>query len=148
MILLPLIGLCQEVAASETEPTVHYTEPVGTSCAIDGIEYKAYSLEDYKVIARIITDYHTLWKLNNNLKLQVASLNRDLETWELRSENWKLAMEDQKGRADTLSKMFDAQYAQTQRILKIQSATGWVPWALVVVMSIGFGVVGVYSSAR
>jgi len=148
LIALAALTLYSQIGATQDRPIKEFTEPVGTTCIIEGIEHKAFNLEEWKIAAKIITDYHTLWKYSNGLELKIDSLGRDLKTWEMRSDNWKSLSDQHKQSLGTMTKMFESQYDQFQKTLKLQSRTGWMPWALVCIISIGFGFVGVYSAVR
>jgi len=129
-------------------PSAHRFEPIGQTIVHEGVEYKAYTLEEYKRLAHLILDYHLLWTYSLSLELEIESWKREKKDWQLRVETWKESAEVQKARGDQLSETFDAEHALRLRIEKQQRTLGWVPWALVVVESIAIGILGVYSGAQ
>lgn len=129
-------------------PNAHRVEPIGRTITHEGVEYKAYTLQEYKQLAHLILDYHLLWSYSLSLELEIESWKREKTDWKLRVETWKEAAEVQKSRGDQLSKLFDAEHALRLKIEKSHRTLGWIPWALVVVESVAIGVLGVYSGAQ
>ena len=129
-------------------PSTHRFEPIGRTIIHEGVEYKAYTLEEYKRLGHLILDYHLLWTYALSLESEIESWKREKVDWKIRVETWKEAAEVQRARGDQLSEVFDAEHALRLRTEKQQRALGWVPWALVVVESIAIGILGVYSGAQ
>ncbi len=151
MISMTWTLLCATPAATDDSPTrpdTHRREPMGRSITQDGVEYKAYTLAEYKQLGHLILDYHLLWDYSLSLELDISSYERETVQWEFRMNTWKEATEAQRARGDILSKMFDEEHELRLGLEKQHKAFGWVPWALVVVESIAIGVLGVYSGAK
>lgn len=121
---------------------------MGRTITHEGVEYKAYTLQEYKQLAHLILDYHLLWSYSLSLEAEIESWKREKIDWKLRVETWKEAAEVQRSRGDQLSELFDAEHALRLKLEKNQRALGWVPWALVVVESVAIGILGVYSGAQ
>lgn len=124
-------------------PEVQYLVPQGTTCSIDGVEFKAYSFDEYKILKHIFTDYSGLWKYALSLEDDIISYKVEIARWKDRYELWKEAYEDEKDRSNIYFKAYKEEHAFRLRSEKGERMTRWIPWTLVVVESIMFGVVSV-----
>jgi len=141
-ILMVLMTL-STVGVSQEEEPMPYSVPQGRVIVNDGIEYKAFTLEEYKLLAHVIVEYRTYWSLRVSYKLEIKSLKDELDLKDRRIENCKDGVEIQKNRADMLSSMYDSQITQQIKQNKFQRFTQAFSWSLVVVESLALGVLGI-----
>lgn len=144
--ILTILTMCYAADANDTKlsrPETLRQEPAGRVITHEGVKYKAFTLDEWKEHAHIIVDYRLLWDYSLSLELDIKSFEADIKVWEMRVALWKETAESQKERGDILSSMFDAEHELRLKIERQHRATNWIPWALVVVESIAFGVVSV-----
>lgn len=122
--------------------------PAGTVLTVQNVQYKAFTLDEYKTIGLIYADYVYLFKQN-------ISLNKELQLRLDMEKNYELQVQGLKD----LSKMLelDRDY-WTVRVKEEQEANKrreifsglerFGSWALVVVEALALGVVGVYSATK
>lgn len=147
--LIALVTLIPySIAAEDQRPSERVREPIGQIIEHEGTKYKAFTLEEWKQMAHLILDYHVIWDYSLNLELEIDSLKREAKLWEQRVDIWKSATDEQRARGDILSKLFDEEHKMRLKLEKQYRTLGWVPWTLVVVESIAFGIVGVYSGVK
>jgi len=126
-------------------PDQHYMEPAGRIIVVDGVEYKAYTLEEYKTVAHIFVDYHFLWMYSLNLELEIQSLTKDLSLTARQVQYWKDSTDVQAKRGDMWRGEYNKQLSLRQKIEAKQRAFNWIPWTLLAVESLAIGVIGMYS---
>lgn len=142
--VLMMLTTFSAVGVSQEEDSFYrWMPPEGRTIVKDGIEYKAFTLDEYKLLAHVLVDYDTLWKLRLNLKLEIKALKDELNLERQRIDNCKEGIENQRLRADMLSKMYDSQYKLQLKRSKLQRFAQAFSWSLVVVESLALGVLGI-----
>jgi hypothetical protein len=82
--------------------------PAGTTLTVQGVQYKAFTLEEYKTLALIYTDYETLFKkvpiLEERLQLhldmakvytdQVSNCEHMMGEYKTNGEHWKARFDE------------------------------------------------------
>ena len=149
VILMTWMTCCVGIADDKPpRPTEYRTQPLGRVITHEGVDYKAFTLNEWKQWGHLKLDYSLLWDYSLSLELEIASFERDIRSWQLRIDVWKTTAENERSRGDMLSSMFDEEHKLRLKIQRQQQMLGWVPWAIVVVESIAIGVLGVYSGAK
>lgn len=144
--LLVFFSTAAAWAQEEDPPTREM--PSGQLITYQNIQYKAFTLDEYKQVAIIYSDYLYFIKQNQNLHKELQ-LRLDME------KNYELQVQGLKDLSRTLE--LDRDY-WTTRVKEEQEANKrretlsnlerFGAWALVVVEAIALGVVGVYAAAR
>jgi hypothetical protein len=129
-------------------PEAQRIEPPGKTIVHDGVEYRAYSLDEYKELKHLFVDYHSLWDYSLSIEDDVISMAEEIELWQFRVDGWKEESERQANYAKQLSSLFDKEHDLRLKLEKRNDMLGWVPWALVVVESVAIGVAGAYVSVK
>jgi len=115
---------------------------------VDGVKLKAFTAEEYAEIVKLEDDY--LWFFGNWPKLQLALEKSKGETL-VGQERLHLCREDL-GLVRTDREILRKAWKEERRLrLDERNATKareWIPWGLVIVQSIGFGVVGIYAASQ
>lgn len=111
------------------------TVPKGILIKYEGIQYKAYTLSEYKTIAHIIAAGQLCGTESKLLEAKIASFQAEIALWEDRVEIWKELAEEQKLRGDGLVIALQQEKEYRLKIEKRQTFLGWIPWALLVVES-------------
>lgn len=114
---------------------------------IDGVDSIVFTLPEWKSYGLIVIDYYRLWDYSLSLEWQIESLEGTTETWKMKSDNWKTAMEDQKQRADGFYLAFNEERKLRLSNELKERVWGWVPWAIVIVESVAIGALGIYAGA-
>lgn len=136
------------VLHAQEEAPVLRDMPAGTILTIQNVQYKAFTLDEYKTLALIYTDYTFLIKQNASLSKELT-LRLDME------KNYALQVQGLKD----LTKVLEADRDYwTLRVKEEQEANKrrevlsglerFGAWALVVVESLALGVVGVYAATK
>lgn len=144
--LFVFFGTATALAQEENPPTRGM--PAGQIITYQNVQYKAFTLDEYKQVAVIYSDYLYFIKQNQNLHKELQ-LRLDME------KNYELQVRGLKDLSRTLE--MDRDY-WTTRVKEEQEANKrretlsnlerFGAWALVVVEAIALGVVGVYAAAR
>ena len=131
------------------EPTgIHYEMPVGTTLKVDGVEYKAFTLKEWKQVGHLVESYHGLWDHVIELEEQHFSLLSEIENYETRLALWQEEIEFQKDRGNQLSLMYDQEVKLRGSTYNSYRKTSWIPWTLVAIESILLGFIGVYAATK
>lgn len=149
ILMLSWLGV-KNVCAQEIEsqrPKAERWEPEGRIIEHEGAKYWAYTLEESRKMEHIFEDYHLMWKYITSVEVDILSYQREVKQWQFRVDNWKEASETQRRRGDMLSKMFDEEHRLRLNIESTHNKFNWVPWTLLVIESVAFGAIGVYSAA-
>jgi hypothetical protein len=135
------------VTAQEEDPPTR-DMPTGQVITYQNVQYKAFTLDEYKTLALIYTDYLYFIKQNQSLHKELQ-LRLDME------KNYELQVQGLKDLTKTLE--LDRDY-WTVRVKEEQEANKrretlsglerFGAWALVVVESLALGVVGVYAATK
>lgn len=115
---------------------------------MEGIEYKCYTVDEYKSVAHLVLDYNWLWDHTLTLEQEKALLASKASIQLERVKLWQTQVESLEREREYLSKLFDAEHGLRLKIEKRDRALGWIPWALVVAESIAIGAIGLYSGAN
>lgn len=135
------------VVHAQDEAPVMRDMPAGTVLTVQNVQYKAFTLDEYKTLALVYADYVYLFKQNISLNKELT-LHLDIE------KNYELQVQGLKD----LTKVLEADREYwTVRVKEEQEANKrraifsgiekFGAWALVVVEALALGVVGVYSAA-
>ena len=152
-ILLPLV-ICGFIFLSGTP--VHSQEvypllqlPTGQVITYQGVQYKAFTLDEYKQIALIYSDYVYYLKdrstlqqsltlqldmAKNNYELQITELKGLVHTYELDRDYWTLRLKEE-------------QEANKRREV-LSGLERFGAWALVAVEAVALGALGVAQAVR
>lgn len=134
------------LAQEEDPPTRDM--PSGQVITYQNIQYKAFTLDEYKTLALIYADY--LYYIKQN-----ASMQRELQLHLDMEKNYELQVEGLKSLTKTLE--LDRDYWTTRtkeeqeankRRETLSGLERFGAWALVVVESLALGVVGVYAATK
>jgi hypothetical protein len=136
------------VVHAQDEAPVMRDMPAGTILTVQNVQYKAFTLDEYKSLALVYADYLFLFKQNASMR-QELQLHLDME------KNYELQVQGLKDLTAVLEK--DRDY-WTVRVKEEQEANKrrqifsglerFGSWALVVVEALALGVVGVYSATK
>lgn len=135
------------ILAQEEDPPLREM-PSGQVITYQNVQYKAFTLDEYKTLAIIYTDYLYYIKQNKSLGAELQ-LRLDME------KNYELQVQGLKDLTKTLE--MDREYWTTRvkeeqeankRRETLSSLERFGAWALVVVEALALGVVGVYSAAH
>jgi hypothetical protein len=136
------------VVHAQDEAPVIRDMPTGQVITYQNVQYKAFTLDEYKTLALVYADYVYLFKQN-------ISLNKELQLRLDMEKNYELQVQGLKDLSKTLE--LDRDY-WTTRVKEEQEANKrraifsgiekFGAWALVVVESLALGVVGVYSASK
>jgi hypothetical protein len=129
-------------------PSTRIIEPQGKTITQDGVEYRAFTVEEFRALKHLFTDYHLLWDYSLSLENDITSMEREIELWKSRMSAWEDETKRQIAYSQQLSSLFDKEHNLRLKLEKRNDALGWVPWALVVVESVAIGVFGVYAGSR
>lgn len=147
-LIAAIVFLFTSVVFAQEEAPVLRDMPAGTILTIQNVQYKAFTLDEYKTLALIYTDYTFLIKQNASLSKELT-LRLDME------KNYALQVQGLKD----LTKVLEADRDYwTLRVKEEQEANKrrevlsglerFGAWALVVVEAVALGVVGVYSVSK
>jgi hypothetical protein len=136
------------VVHAQDEAPVIRDMPTGQVITYQNVQYKAFTLDEYKTLALVYADYVYLFKQN-------ISLNKELQLRLDMEKNYELQVQGLKDLSKTLE--LDRDY-WTTRVKEEQEANKrraifsgiekFGAWALVVVEALALGVVGVYSASK
>jgi len=124
-------------------PSEHFIEPKGITIVHNGVEYRAYTLEEFKEVKHIFVDYHLLFKYSLSLESDIESFKNEIKLWNLRVINWEDETKRQIKYSEQFSNLFDEEHKLRIRIEKSQRFSNWFSWALVAVEAVALSVVGV-----
>lgn len=122
--------------------------PPGSTCSVNGVQFKAFSLDEYKIVAGIYVDYVKFLRENTILNERLQ-LHLDME------ENYK----DQLTNAENLIAQYKADHEYwTARLKDVQSAQSKAAfanglekiglWALVAVETVVIGVFAIRGNLK
>lgn len=148
VVTLPLFGRPASADEDKGAPTTRRELPAGRDVEIDGKPFVAFTPHEYAEVVKLEDDY--LWFFDN---------------WTLKLRSYDLALTEKQSALGELSLCRDSLKLVTsdrdilrtawndERRLRIDEqnaarAKEWIPWALVIIESIGFGVLGVVSASR
>jgi len=148
LLIFVLLFLMASPAHSEENVILPHTLPLGQTITHKNIEYKAFTLEEYKQIGLIYADYLLL--IRNNISMQKElTLHLDIE------KNYELQVEGLKGLNKTLE--LDRAY-WTARVKEEQEANKrretfsglerFGAWALVVIEAVALCSLGISQAAK
>ena len=146
--LLTLTALCGTANADDQRPTERLQLPQGRTLEAEGVEYKCFTLDEYKVVAHLVVDYNWLWEHTLKLERANALLTAKAEIQAERVSLWQSQVDTLERERDYLSKLFDEEHGLRLKIENRDRALGWIPWALVVAESIAIGAIGLYAGAN
>ncbi len=105
--VLVFLLFCSTAAAQEPTPM-----PTGSTCTVNGVQLKAYTLDEYKIVAGIYVDYVKFFREN-------VLLNERLQLHLQMEENYK----DQLTNAENLIAQYKADHEYwTARLKDVQEA--------------------------
>jgi len=143
-----LIALCTGAIADDNRPAERRQLPPGRTLESEGIEYKCFTLDEYKSVAHLVVDYNWLWDHTLTLEQERALLAAKAEVQAQRVELWQTQVESLEREREYLSKLFDSEHGLRLRLEARDRAVGWIPWAIVVLESVAIGAIGLYSGVN
>lgn len=117
--------------------------PPGRVITEKGTQYKAYTLEEYRQIANIFIDYSTLFEIKKLKEEQREVLKEKEELLERKVEIWQEESLNQETRAEMWLDLYEEQREINSNILQEHKKTTWIPWALVGVLGLTTGALGI-----
>jgi hypothetical protein len=140
-----------KIAADDkpTRPEKELQEPVAKAMKCeDGQADMVFDKEGAQQLSRIIEDYHTLWLLIATLDRDIASMKREIIFLKTRVDFWKDAASEMKVRGDLYVGMWKTDHklrlgAEKRYVglMERRQKYGWIPWGIVALEAIFFGVV-------
>jgi hypothetical protein len=96
------------LVAAPTLAQAPITFPAGTTLTVQGVQYKAFTLDEYKTLALIYTDYTTLFaklplleqrlqlklEIEDNYKAQLSNCEHMLGEYKTNGDYWKARFDD------------------------------------------------------
>ena len=153
LLIVPLKATSRE--ASPTEPEIEatpkytpYSFPEGRLIEVDGVQYKAFTLEEYKDIGHILLSYELLWDQVEILETQNISLEAEKAIWTKRYELWKEQCAVDKKRGDLYLGLYEREQKMRLTIERSQKLATWVPWTIVVLEAIALAGFGIHQAVR
>ncbi len=143
-----LIALCTGATAEDNRPATQRQLPQGQTLNVEGVEYKCFTLDEYKDVAHLVVDYRWFWDHTLTLERENALLVSMSEVQTQRVEIWKEQVESLEGEREFLSDLFDAEHGLRLKLEAKDRALGWIPWAIVVLESVAIGAIGLYAGAK
>lgn len=143
-----LLFFVAAIALAQEEDPPTQDLPTGQVITYQNVQYKAFTLDEYKQIASIYADYLYFIKQNQSLHKELQ-LRLDME------KNYELQVQGLKDLSKTLE--LDRDYWTTRtkeeqeankRRETLSGLERFGAWALVVVESLALGVVGVYAATK
>ena len=122
--------------------------PKTASITLDGIQYRAFTLEQYKELSNIVIVFRDLQDDVMELEEVNMSLLNEIDLWEKNLKIQEGLTKNQKERADELSKMFNDENELRLKIQRNHKLTNWVPWAISGVLAGLLAGLGTYSWVR
>jgi len=150
LIVVTLTAFSPRVIGDEDTgaPTTRRELPEGRTVEVDGEQLRAFTPKELAELVKLEDDY--LWFFDN-WKLAIAAKSKALAEVENREsrlsickESLDLAVKDR----DLLRVAWTDERRLRLEARNAAAVREWIPWALVVVESIAFGVVGVYAAAK
>jgi len=134
------------VADDKGAPTVERELPAGRTVEVDGEQLKAFTAEEYAEVVKLEDDYRWFW--SNWIRLSAAHAIAVNDELRIAKERVSLCRETLDLVSSDREILRDAWKDERRLRLEARNAAAvreWIPWALVVVESIAFGVVGIYA---
>lgn len=129
-----------EVTEAEDEL---YRLPNGRIVEVGGVKYKAFTLDEYKEIARILVSYELMWEQSEILEVQNLSLESEKTLWTKRYDIWKQQCGVERNRGNLYQGLWEREHKLRLNVERTQRLATWVPWTIVVLEAIalaGFGI--------
>lgn len=150
---MPLTSISKERLEAESanlrdETLETYNFPEGRILEVDGIKYKAFTLEEYKEIAYILVAYESIWDDSDLIQEQNLSLEQERKLWVARVNIWKQTCDLQKERGDIYSKLWESEHLLRLKVQRQQTIVTWIPWTVVILESIALTTFGIYQVAK
>ena len=128
----------------ELEELTTYNFPDGRVLEVDGVRYKAFTLEEYKEIAHILVAYETMWDNTDLLENEYISLEQEKKFWLARVEIWRHAHDVQKERGNLYYNLWKSEHKLRLKNESYHKLATWIPWTVVVLESIAIVTFGIY----
>lgn len=150
---MPLTSISKErleaesVSLREGNPGT-YNFPEGKILEVDGIKYKAFTLEEYKEIAYVLVAYESMWEDSDLIQEQNFSLEQEKKLWIARVNIWKQTCGLQKERGDVYFKLWESEHLLRLKVQRQQTIATWIPWTVVILESIALATFGIYQVAK
>lgn len=136
---------------NKTETVENYESygfPTGRVIEVDGVKYKAFTLEEYREIAHLLISYETMWEQADALEGYTLSLDVERELWKQRSTIWKQQCTLERNRGTLYENLWTREHQIRLNLERSQKLATWVPWTIVVLEAIALAGFGINEAVR
>ena len=126
-------------------PTLERLEPKAVAVTdADGKSFVCFTSEDGKEVARIFTDYHTVWAYMISLEAELLTYDREIELLNDNADRWEGLYLEADERGNTWKTSFESTHnllLESEKARYERDRWGWVPWSIAALVAVAAGVV-------
>ena len=145
IVLLTLTAPSTRLSADDNPPERQYDPPQGRIIEHEGVEYRAFTLDEWKLHGHILVDYAWFWREWPRWQEKRLSYEADLRIAGERLVTCKADLDVQVRNGEFLQSMYDAEHKLRLNIETTKSVREWVLWATVIVESLAIAALGVWN---
>lgn len=109
-----------------------------------GAAFVCFTPTQGKEVARIFTDYHTVWAYTITLEAEILTYKREIELSSDNADRWEGLYFEADERGNTYKTSFESTHnllMKSEKARYDRDRWGWVPWSITVFVAVAAGVV-------